>query len=29
MGLQKMIVRNSAERLLNKELAKLPRTRAP
>lgn len=28
MGLQKMIVRNSAERLLNKELAKLPRTRA-
>lgn len=28
MGLQKMIVRNSAERLLNKELAKLSRTRA-
>ena len=29
LGLQKMIVRNSAERLLNKELAKQPRTRAP
>ena len=28
MGLQKMIVRNSAERLLNKELAKLPSTGA-
>ena len=29
LGLQKMIVRSSAERLLNKELAKLPRTPAP
>ncbi len=29
MGLQKMIVRSSAERLLNKELAKLPRTPTP
>lgn len=28
LGVQKMIVRSSAERLLNKELAKLPRTRA-
>ena len=29
LGLQKMIVRSSAERLLNKELAKLSRTRTP
>ena len=29
LGLQKMIVRHSAERLLNKELAKLARTPAP
>ena len=29
IGLQKMIVRNSAERLLSKELAKLARTQAP